>query len=111
MFRFLFGEKIKPEVVVAYKWKIPDKLDVSIQSSEDGGYFVAVKNFPGCITQAETGKDIFEMVNDALYVYLEIPENYRIYMPIFFPPEEIRKEFNIKIPQKFLERNLVLQRT
>ncbi len=111
MFNISFREKIKPEVVSAYKWKIPDELDVFIQSSKDGGYFIAVKNLPGCITQAETGRDIFEMVNDALYVYLGIPENYRIYMPTFFPPEEIRKEFNIEIPKKFLERNLILQRT
>ncbi len=111
MFRFFFSEKIKPEVVSAYKWKVPDQVDVAIQSSKDGGYFIVVKNLPGCITQAETGRDIFEMVNDALYTYLEIPKNYRLYMPTFFPPEEIRKEFGIEIPKKFLERNLVLQRT
>ena len=111
MFRFLFGEKIKPEVVAAYKWKIPDELDVSIKLSKDGGYFIAVKNLPGCITQSETGRDIFEMVNDALYTYLKIPANYRIYMPTFFPPEDIRKEFNINIPQKFLGTSLVLQKT
>ena len=54
--------------------------------------------------------EIFEMVNDALYTYLEIPAHYQPYMPTFFPREDIRKQFNIKIPKKYLERELSIQR-
>lgn len=105
-----FQKEIAPEVLIAYKWKLPDVLDVSIKPSEDGGYFVDVKNLSGCVTQAETGKEIFEMVNDAVYTYLGIPERYKAYMPTFFPPENVRKQFDIKIPTKFLEENLILKR-
>lgn len=107
----LFHKKdIVPEVLIAYKYKVPDNIDVFIRQSEDGGYVIDIKNLKGCITQAENGKEIFEMVNDALYTYLEIPTHYQPYMPTFFPTENVRKQFNIKIPKEYLEKELSIQR-
>lgn len=106
----IFKEKIVSEALLAYKWRFPEELKVSIKSSKDGGYFASIENLPGCITQAETGKELFEMVNDSVYTYLQIPESYQIYMPAFFPPEDVRKELNIKIPSKYLKEDMVLQR-
>ena len=99
-------KKIDPEVVVALKYKFPDELETRITPSVDGGFVVYVDNLPGCITQGETGQELFEMVNDAVYTYLEIPNEYRPYMPAFLPSEEFRKEFNIKIPNQ----KVILQR-
>lgn len=110
MFNLFNKQEVLPEVLNAYKWRIPDKLDVSIKPSKDGGYIAYVKNLEGCVTQGDTGQELFEMVNDAMLVYLEIPQQYRIYMPTFLPPEEVRNELNIKIPTKFLDKDLVLQR-
>lgn len=106
----LFRKKVILEALIAYKGRFPEELEVSIKSSQDKGYVMYVKNLPGCVTQAETGQKIFEMVNDAVYTYLQIPEDYQPFMPAFFPPESVRKEFDINIPAKYLKENLVFQK-
>ena len=111
MFNPFKKEEIVQEVLIAYKWRFPKELEVSLQSSKDGGYIANVKDFPGCITQAENSQEVFEMVNDAVYTYLQIPSRYQPYMPTFFPPEELRKQLDIKIPEKFLKNSFVMQRT
>ncbi|MBI5071415.1 type II toxin-antitoxin system HicB family antitoxin [Candidatus Falkowbacteria bacterium] len=97
------------EALIAYKYRFPEHLEISIKKSEDGGYIAFVDNLPGCMTQAETSQELFETVHDAVYTYLKIPKHYKIYMPTFFPPEEWRKEMGIKIPNKYLEGKLMLQ--
>ena len=111
MFNIFRKNEVIPQALVAYKWRFPDKIEVSIKSSKDGGYVAYVDNLPGCITQAEKGEELFEMVNDSVYTYLGIPQQYQPFMPTFFPLEEIRKQLNIKIPEKYLKDSLVLQRT
>ena len=111
MFSFSWKKKIIPQVLIAYKWRFPERIKVSIKPSQEGGYIAYIDNFPGCMTQAETGQELFEMVNDALYTYLEIPKEYQPYMQTFFPPEELRNELSIKIPEKYLREGFVLQRT
>ena len=106
----IFKEDIIPEVLIAYKYKFPDNISVFIKSSQDGGYIVNINELRGCITQAENGNDVFEMVNDALYTYFEVPKHYQPFMPVFFPPEEQRKLFNIEVPKQYLDKNLVLQK-
>ena len=107
---FIFSKKIIPEVLVAYRSKMPDSLDVKIRESEDGGYWVEIGNIPGCVTQADTGEELFAMVNAAVYTFFEIPEEYFPYISSYLPSEEIRKKFGIKIPAEFLNEELVLQR-
>jgi len=108
----IFGRKeIVPEVLTALRWKMPDDLDVEIKESRDGGYIAMVKNLPGCITQADSGQELFEMVNDAVYAYLEIPSQYIPYLPSYLPSEELREKMKIKIPAELLSKQLVLERT
>lgn len=104
-------EEITSQATVAYKWRFPEHLQVSIKLSQDGGYIAKIENLPGCITQAETGKELFEMVHDAVYTYLRIPTSYQPYMPTFFPPEELRQKLSIKIPSQYLQGQLILERT
>lgn len=111
MFSLFRKKEIIPQVLIAYKWRFPEKLEVSISPSKDGGYIIYANNLPGCITQAETGRELFEMVHDAVYTYLEIPQEYQPYMPTFFPPEELREKLNIEIPEKYLRKEFILQRT
>lgn len=111
MFNLFKKEEVLLQVLMAYKWRFPERLQVSITDSKDGGYIAKVENFPGCITQAETSQELFEMVHDAVYTYLKIPQSYRIYMPIFSPPEELREELGIKIPSQYLQKTLILERT
>ncbi len=111
LYNLIFKRDIIPEVLIANKCKFPDNISVSITLSQDGGYVISVNDLKGCITQAENGKEVFEMVNDALYTYFEVPKNYQRFMPVFFPPENERKRFNIEIPKQYLDTNLVFQRT
>ncbi|MCL4406172.1 MAG: type II toxin-antitoxin system HicB family antitoxin [Patescibacteria group bacterium] len=102
---FFHKTEVIPQALAAYKWRLPQELQVSLKKSADGGYIAFVDNVPGCVTQAETGQDLFTQVNDALYTYYEIPESYQPYMPIFLPPENVRSELNIHIPEKYLKTN------
>lgn len=104
------SKKIVPEVLIALIGRIPDKLEVEIHTSKDGGYFAEIRNLPGCITQAESGQELFEMVNDAVYTYFDVPTEYFPYMPVFLPPERIREKMEIRIPNEFLDKNLAFQR-
>jgi len=103
-------EEIIPEALIALKGKFPDALEVEVKPSKDGGYVAKIKNLKGCITQAEDGQELFEMVNDAVYTYLDVPPQYIPYLPTFFPSEEIRQKMGIKIPQKYLSKELVFER-
>ena len=107
--KILSKKEIIPEVLTSLRWKIPDGIKVIIKKSEDGGYFAVIENLPGCITQAETGQELFEMVNDAIYTYLDVPPEYIPYLPNFLPPEKVRKELNIKIPENLLGQEIALQ--
>ena len=104
-------EEITPQVLMAYKWRFPEELQISLKASQDGGYIAKVENFPGCVTQAETGQELFEMVHDAVFTYLQIPRSYQSYMPTFFPPEQLRQQLGIKIPSQYLQGTLILKRT
>jgi len=44
------------------------------------------------------------MVNAAMYDYLDIPEVYRDEMGYFLPPENVREEMKLKIPNKYLDK-------
>ena len=111
MFTLIKNRKIVPEVLFALRGRFPERIDVAVHDSEDGGYWIEIKNLQGCITQADTGIELFQMVNDAIYTYLDIPEEYTPFVPTYFPPEELRKNLNIKIPESFLQKDIVFQRT
>ena len=115
MFKFFKNpfksRKIVPGVLFALKGRFPEKADIVVHSSEDGGYWAEIKNLPGCITKAENGTELFEMINDAIYSYLDVPEEYIPFVPTYFPPEETRKNINIKIPENFLKKEIVFQRS
>jgi predicted RNase H-like HicB family nuclease len=89
-------------------WKKPDSLDVFIKKS-DNGYFAKVTSLSGnVVTQAKTGQELIEMVNDAVYAYLDIPQVYREHLGYFMPPEEVRAELKAEIPQKYLNKKIGL---
>lgn len=95
---FFRKKEIIPEVLYALKYKLPDKIEVEIKDGEDGHYFAKIKNLPGCITQAQNAQELLEMVNDAIYTYFEIPEQYLPFVQMYIPPEEIRQKYGMKLP-------------
>lgn len=107
----LYPKEIVPEVLFALKGRFPERVEVMVHDSEDGGYWAEVKDLPGCITQADNGTELFQMLNDAIYTYLDVPEEYVPFVSTYFPSEEVRKNLNIKIPESFLKKDLVFQRS
>lgn len=105
MFNSLFGNKrIDQDVLYAMEWKKPSNIQVYLEKA-DGGYFAKVVSLDGnVVTQASTGQELFEMVNDAIYKYLEIPEQYREKLGFYLPPEDVREELKVEIPSKYLNK-------
>lgn len=102
-------QRFDPEEYRALLWKTPDQIQVLIRKSDDG-YFAKLVNFEkdNVITEAETGQELVEMVNEALYDHLGIPKVYREAMGYFLPPESVREEMKIKIPNKYLNKEIGL---
>jgi predicted RNase H-like HicB family nuclease len=99
--------KVDQETLFALQWKRPDKIDVVIKQVE-GGYFAKIVSITdgNVVTQANSPEELFEMVNDALNEYLEIPTQYRQELGYFMPPQELRHEFATSIPKRYLNRSL-----
>ena len=105
----LFGKKLDQDELFALRWKIPAKLEIEIK--EDGGtYFAKITNYTddNVVTQASTGQELVEMVNDALYSFLDIPAQYQENIGFFMPSAEVRDELQYKIPAKYLNTKLSL---
>ena len=77
-----------------YKKLMPDQLTMEIHKTEDG-FWAKVKELPHCYTQANDFSGLIEMVNDAIYTYLEIPNKFRKEVGFYLPKEicaELRKK-------------------
>ena len=94
---FFKKKEILPEVFNALNNKLPDKVEVEIKEGNGNYYFVNVKNLPGCVTQARSPRELFEMVNDAIYTYFEVPEQYQPFLKMYIPPENVRQKYSMKI--------------
>jgi len=108
---FSGNQKYDPEVYRALLWKKPDQIEVYIKKSDDGdGYFAKLVNFKkdNVVTQAATGQELIDMVNAAMYDYLDIPAIYRDEMGYFLPPEKVRDEMKLQIPKKYLDKSFSL---
>jgi len=109
-FLFRIKEPIRPELIVAFNSKIPDSITVRIYPSKDGGYIAAIENIDNCVTQSDSGKEMIEMVNDAMHTSLGIPEEYKNLVTHFQPSQEIIEEFGMTIPDKYLNRNFIMEK-
>ena len=107
----LFGDKLDQEELFALSWKIPARLEIEIKES-DGMYVAKITSYAddNVVTQAKTGQELVEMVNDALYSYLDIPSKYKSEIGFFLPPESVREELQYKVPAKYLNTKIGLAR-
>ncbi len=90
--------------LVHYQSQLPNSIKVKIGKSKDGGFWVKVLSLPRCFTQAESGEELFVMINDAVYTYFDIPENYFPFLPRYFPNEKMKKKIQTWdkcMPMKF----------
>lgn len=77
----------------------PDKIVVDVARAEEGGFVAEIKTYPGCFTQGETFSELIAMVNDCLYTYFEVPEEYVHYMPEYLAPISLAEKLGI-VPTK-----------
>lgn len=100
------------KVLIQIKAKLPDELHIKIAKSKDGGYWVEIKELPGCYTQFENPKELFLMLNDAIFTYFDVPQKYIPYVGIYLPKEIFRRkvEKDNKFPSNSLQKKLELQR-
>ena len=64
----------KNPVDIKKKYGIPDKLDWTIELTSDGWFVAECKEIPGIYTQAQSKKELLDMVNDAVLTYFGVPK-------------------------------------
>ncbi len=75
-----------------FKGLLPQQITVITKKTKDG--FVAeIKELPHCYTQAVDLFELIEMVNDAVFTYLDIPKKYVEKLGIVYLPEKLANEF------------------
>jgi antitoxin HicB len=92
-----------------YYLGLPYKVD--IYPEEDGsGYTAVIPDLPGCITSADTINELWEMVDEAKALWLEVAlaENTFIPDPTPVAEEEYSGKFVIRLPQS-LHRQLSIR--
>ena len=78
-------QKREYKKVTALRALFPREITVRVHRSEDGGFWVEILRFPGCVTQGDTFSELIEMINDALRTYFEVPSKYLPFMPTYLP--------------------------
>jgi len=105
--------EIHPEVLEAYIFKLPDAIQVAW--FRDGKFIIGKvkvgdKEF---MTQALSGAEFIEMVNDAVFTVYDIPRHYaslvRSYRAFTPSPEELKKldDGTIKHSNLSIQKRLV----
>ena len=74
-----------------YKKLLPQRITVEIHKAKEGGFWAEIKEFSNCYTQAENFKELVEMVNDAVFNYLEIPNKFHKALNYYLPKEIIEE--------------------
>ncbi len=69
-----------------YKELMPGQLTLEVHKSKEG-LWAKVKELPHCYTQGKGFFELIEMVNDAIYAYLEIPNKFRKEVGFYLPKE------------------------
>lgn len=69
----LFSSSIDP-AVVREKYHIPSTIKLNIRLTNDGFLVATSPDLPGLITEARNGKELLDMVNDAVLTYFDVPQ-------------------------------------
>jgi antitoxin HicB len=82
------------------------KYPVSIEEAPEGGYFVQIKDLPGCFSQGETMEETLENIEDARRLWMESMYEDGNEIPLPGAAEnQYSGKFNVRIP-KSLHRKL-----
>jgi len=71
-YRYFFAQKNPMDI--KRKYGMPDKLAWEIEITPDGWFIAECKELPGLFTQAQSKKELLDMVNDAVLTYFGVPK-------------------------------------
>jgi len=81
---------------------------IELKPDPEAGWFVRVKELPGCMSQGDTAEEALEMIRDAMKLWLEVSLEQGMLIPEPAPEEEYSGKFVLRVP-KFLHHELVDQ--
>jgi antitoxin HicB len=88
------------------EYYLPLKYPISIEEASEGGYFIQIKDLPGCYSQGETVEEAMKNIEEARKLWMESMYEDGNEIPL---PGAAKKEFsgkfNVRVP-KSLHRKL-----
>ena len=98
MFLRNFSPQFNNEELITYRHRLPAEIGVAMH--EAGGKFFAHIEFSGVTltTQARRPQELYDMVNDTVYTYFEIPRQYIPLVSRYAPPKELVDRYGINLP-------------
>jgi len=94
------------EKTLEYYLNLP--YTIELQETPGEGWFVCVKELPGCMSQGDTAPEALEMIQDAMRVWIELGLENGDHIPEPRPDEAYSGKFVVRVP-KSLHRRLVEQ--
>ncbi|OGF22690.1 hypothetical protein A2Y83_03125 [Candidatus Falkowbacteria bacterium RBG_13_39_14] len=55
------------------KYNIPSNIRLNIRLTKEGWLIASSPDLPGLVTEARNGKELLDMVNDAVLTYFDVP--------------------------------------
>ena len=89
---------------VEYYMNLP--YTIELQRDPEGGWFVQVKELPGCMSQGETPEEAIAMIRDAMRGWIEVSLEDGDPIPEPRPLDEYSGKFVVRVPRS-LHRDLV----
>jgi predicted RNase H-like HicB family nuclease len=69
----LFSPQLSSSLI-REKYHIPEKIKLHLELADGGWLIVNSPDLPGLVTQARNGKELLDMVNDAVLTYFDVPK-------------------------------------
>jgi len=89
---------------VEYYLSLPYTIELVLEPQE--GWFVSVRELPGCMSQGDTPEEAIEMIQDAMRGWIEVSLEDGDPIPEPRPPEDYSGKFVVRVPRS-LHRELV----
>jgi antitoxin HicB len=92
-------KKQEVEKLVKYYMELP--YTIQLVPYKDGGFFVCVKELEGCMTEADTIEEAYEMIKDAMVAWLEaaIEEGQKIPLPEGLEEKKYNGRILLRLPK------------
>lgn len=82
---------------ISYYMNLP--YTIEMVSDPDGGWFVAIKELPGCISQGDTPEEAIEMIHDAMRGWIEVSLEDGDSIPEPRSLDEFSGKFVVRVPR------------